>query len=93
MALRGIMVDARPLAIRCVSGKMRRLSAFRPLPVSVMQPIETVTVDTAKIACDGDKASPHPRVFLNLGTQGFVDCPYCGKHFVLKAGAAPAGAH
>jgi uncharacterized Zn-finger protein len=77
---------------------MGGLSAFRSLPVFVMQPpqtmpIETVTVDTAKIACDGDKASPHPRVFLNLGTQGFVDCPYCGKHYVLKEGAHAADAH
>jgi len=58
-----------------------------------MPPLDTVSLTTAKTSCDGDKDSPHPRVFLTVGTEGFVDCPYCGKHFVLKAGAAPAGAH
>jgi uncharacterized Zn-finger protein len=58
-----------------------------------MQPIETVLITTTKIACDGDEASPHPRVFLKVAAQGSVDCPYCGKHFVLKEGAHSADAH
>ncbi len=56
-------------------------------------PIETVRIDTAKIACDGDKDSPHPRVFLSVGAEGFVDCPYCSRHFVLKEGAHLGDAH
>ncbi|MDE1900659.1 MAG: zinc-finger domain-containing protein [Alphaproteobacteria bacterium] len=54
-------------------------------------PRETITVDTAKIACNGDRDSAHPRVFLTMGPDGFADCPYCGKRYVLKEGAA--GAH
>jgi uncharacterized Zn-finger protein len=57
------------------------------------QPIETISVDTPKVACDGDKASGHPRVFLTMGAEGYVDCPYCGKHFVLKENAHAVDAH
>jgi len=57
------------------------------------QPIETVLIDTPKIACDGDAASSHPRVFLTVSQQGFIDCPYCGKHFVLKEGAHASATH
>lgn len=28
----------------------------------------------------------HPRVFLTLGDDNAVSCPYCGKHYVLKEG-------
>jgi len=55
-----------------------------------MNPPETVEVDKETVACDGDGALGHPRVYLNLGPQGKVDCPYCGRHFVMKPGAAPA---
>jgi uncharacterized Zn-finger protein len=48
---------------------------------------EAFTTLTAKVVCDGDKASPHPRVYLTVDASGSVDCPYCGKHFVLQAGA------
>jgi len=57
------------------------------------QPLETIVITTAKIACDGDKASAHPRVYLTVGTHNSVDCPYCGKHYVLKEGAKNADAH
>jgi uncharacterized Zn-finger protein len=54
---------------------------------SVMtHPVEIIPTDTAKVSCDGDKNSPHPRVFLTVGAKGFVDCGYCGKRYALKAG-------
>ena len=53
-----------------------------------MEPLETVEVEDIKVACDGDSAdSGHPRVYLNMGDEDHVDCPYCGCRFVLKAGA------
>ena len=56
-----------------------------------MEPIETVQVESTKVACDGG-ALGHPRVFLDLSVHGRIDCPYCGRRFVLKEGAkAPAG--
>ncbi|MEL0113759.1 MAG: zinc-finger domain-containing protein, partial [Rickettsiales bacterium] len=41
----------------------------------------------------GSGALGHPNVYLNLGDGGQVDCPYCGRRFVLKEGAAPAHHH
>lgn len=26
----------------------------------------------------------HPRIYLTLKEEGYVDCPYCGTKFVLK---------
>jgi uncharacterized Zn-finger protein len=58
-----------------------------------MEPIEAEIVTETRIACDGGgDPSGHPRVYLTMGKDGHVDCPYCGKRFILKAGA-PAGAH
>ena len=53
------------------------------------EPTEIIDVDTPKVACDGGKgALGHPRVFLNMEGKGQIDCPYCGRRFVLKQGAA-----
>jgi uncharacterized Zn-finger protein len=49
---------------------------------------EIVETDHTRVACDGDGgALGHPRVFLEMGDEVFVECPYCDKRFVLKAGA------
>ncbi len=54
-----------------------------------MQPPETITVDKPTVACDGGKgALGHPRVFLNMEGKGQIDCPYCGRRFVLKQTSA-----
>ena len=54
---------------------------------------ETITVDTPTLFCDGENDDlGHPRVYLTM-TQGEVDCPYCGRHFMLAAGAIKAAAH
>lgn len=61
---------------------------------SPLDPPETVEVDSETVACDGgDGALGHPRVYLNMEGKGEIDCPYCDKRFVLKAGAAGAAAH
>ena len=52
---------------------------------------ETITVESTRVICDGgDGALGHPRVYLEMGEATEVDCPYCDRHYVLKAGA---GAH
>jgi uncharacterized Zn-finger protein len=57
-------------------------------------PPETIYVATEKLYCDGgDGPLGHPRVFLAMNKQGFVDCPYCGRHYVLEAGAKTAQGH
>ena len=37
--------------------------------------------------------SNHPRVFLDVATEGQAKCPYCGTVYRLAAGEKPAGAH
>lgn len=57
-----------------------------------MEPAEIVETDQTRVACDGGGgALGHPRVFLEMGDKGEVDCPYCGRHFKLSAAVAAAG--
>ncbi|WP_299396635.1 zinc-finger domain-containing protein [Pelagibius sp.] len=54
-----------------------------------MEPPEIITVDREQVSCDGGKgALGHPLIFLNMEGKGQVDCPYCGRRFVLKQDAA-----
>ncbi len=47
---------------------------------------ETEEVTTTQVVCDGGQQ--HPRVYLTIpADKGFVECPYCDKKFVLKAGS------
>lgn len=49
---------------------------------------EVEEIETTRISCDGGEgALGHPRVWLSIGPEGFVECPYCDKKFVLKEGA------
>ena len=56
------------------------------------EPPEIIEVAEERIACDGgDTALGHPRVFLTLGDDGVVECPYCDRRYVragMTAGAA-----
>lgn len=57
-----------------------------------MEPVETVETQDTRVACDGGEgALGHPRVYLNMGDKREIDCPYCGKRFVLRGGARAAG--
>jgi len=45
---------------------------------------ETKYVKDRVVACDGGEgALGHPRVFLNLGDDDRVECPYCDRLFIL----------
>jgi uncharacterized Zn-finger protein len=63
----------------------------------VTEPFEVITVDTDHVACDGGGgALGHPKVYLNLGEEGRIECPYCSRLYVLRDGArggAGATAH
>jgi uncharacterized Zn-finger protein len=53
---------------------------------------ETVTVTTTRVACDGSGgALGHPKVYLQIGDEGFVECPYCDRRFVLDQNAERGG--
>ncbi|HLD76630.1 MAG TPA: zinc-finger domain-containing protein [Rickettsiales bacterium] len=51
--------------------------------------IEILHVNSKKISCDGVKegyyaTSGHPLIYLNMGKNDFVICPYCSKYFTVK---------
>ena len=52
-----------------------------------MEPSEIIETDKAVVRCDGGGALGHPVVYLNMGEKPQIDCPYCGRRFVQKAGA------
>ncbi len=50
---------------------------------------EVIEVSTRRVSCDGlSKDAPdvlgHPKVYMDMGTEDFVDCKYCDRRFVLK---------
>jgi uncharacterized Zn-finger protein len=48
---------------------------------------EVVEVRSRRVACDGvGGALGHPRVWLEMGEAGFVECGYCDRRFVLASG-------
>ena len=56
-----------------------------------MEAVEIIEADDPEVACDGGGgALGHPRVYLHMGANRDIDCPYCGRRFVLKAGAKAA---
>lgn len=66
---------------------IRPVPHFSEIAMSVLAP-EIVETEETRVACDGGGgALGHPKVFLEMGDEGFVECPYCDKRFVLKAGA------
>ena len=57
-----------------------------------MADTERIEVKTATVGCDGGGgATGHPMVYLKIGGEGGIVCPYCSRHFVL-ADEAPAEA-
>ena len=56
-----------------------------------MEPEETV--DTEVLSCDGGGGPlGHPLVYLNMEGKGRIDCPYCGRRFVLTQAAGEKAA-
>jgi uncharacterized Zn-finger protein len=53
-----------------------------------LAPPEVVTVTSHRVACEGvGGALGHPKVYYEIGEEGFVDCLYCDRRFVLSPGA------
>ena len=48
---------------------------------------ERIEVKTANVGCDGGGgALGHPMVYLKIGGEGEIVCPYCSRRFVLVDG-------
>lgn len=45
---------------------------------------EVISVSEHRISCDGGGALGHPKVYYEIGEEGFVECGYCDRRFVLK---------
>jgi len=62
---------------------------FQPGPAKMpIEAPEIIEVDDTRVKCEGiGGALGHPRVYLEMGDKDFVECPYCDRKFVLKAGA------
>ncbi|MCR9255833.1 MAG: zinc-finger domain-containing protein [Alphaproteobacteria bacterium] len=57
-------------------------------------PPEIIEVEEKRVACDGGNAAlGHPMIYLEMGDENHVACPYCGREFRLKAGATGGAGH
>lgn len=55
-----------------------------PMASDAVPPPEVVPVRSRRVACDGvGGALGHPRVWLEMGDEDFVECGYCDRRFVL----------
>ena len=56
------------------------------------QPPETIYVAGKRVSCDGGGgALGHPRVWLEMGEETAIECPYCSRLYILKGSKkAPA---
>jgi uncharacterized Zn-finger protein len=54
---------------------------------------ETVVVNHTRVSCEGSGgALGHPKVYLEMGDQTFVECGYCDRRFVLSPAVLEARA-
>jgi uncharacterized Zn-finger protein len=52
---------------------------------NAVPPPEIIVVEGHRIACDGGGgALGHPKVYLEMGDDDFVECGYCDRRFVKK---------
>jgi uncharacterized Zn-finger protein len=55
------------------------------------EPPETIKVYSNVVSCDGGEGPlGHPLVYLNLGDDGQVECPYCDRLFIRDQSDAAA---
>lgn len=45
---------------------------------------EIKSVSSKRVSCDGDGgALGHPRIYLDMGDDTEIECPYCGRKFIF----------
>ena len=59
-----------------------------------MADTDQIEVNTSTVGCDGGGGDMgHPMVYLKIGDEGGIVCPYCSRHFVLADDAPAAAGH
>jgi uncharacterized Zn-finger protein len=52
----------------------------------MVEPPEEIKVHSHRVSCDGvGGALGHPRVYMEMGAEHFVECSYCDRKFVLAS--------
>ena len=66
----------------------------RPAPsAGVPEPPEVIMTDGHRVSCDGGGgALGHPKVYYEIGEEGFVDCGYCDRRFIRRGSPADPAA-
>jgi uncharacterized Zn-finger protein len=60
----------------------------------VPPPPEEIVATSKRVSCDGGGgALGHPRVWMEMGDEDFVDCGYCDRRFVYRPGPDGPDAH
>lgn len=59
----------------------------------MIAPPQITRVNHPRVSCDGahdgiPTALGHPRVWLQIDEEGYVDCGYCDRRFILAGGPA-----
>jgi uncharacterized Zn-finger protein len=56
----------------------------------LVEPPEVIVVHSHRVSCDG-VGGPlgHPRVYMEMGEEHFVECGYCDRRFVLATPEVP----
>lgn len=59
-----------------------------------MEVEEVIIVEQTSVSCDGGGGPlGHPRVYLEIGDDGEIVCPYCSCTFKLAEGASRSSGH
>lgn len=46
---------------------------------------DIIETTTEQVVCDGNgDTNGHPRIYLNMGDNTEIVCPYCSRKFILK---------
>jgi uncharacterized Zn-finger protein len=76
---------AQWLQFATLPGMNKNSTSQSPAPASLNAAPERLVSKTRKVVCDGPEFSKHPRIYLSIGAEGEVTCPYCSRQFVLVA--------
>jgi len=65
---------------------------------AALDSIEPIYVETPTVGCDGGggpqvSSMGHPKVYLKIGAEGEITCPYCSRRFILAEGSEEAPGH